>query len=267
MVGKPVEELTSYPEESSAGRCGVRRARHRDRRAGLAATLADVLGAEHVPVDGHFFDDLGADSMVMARFCARVRKRADLPSVSIKDIYRHPTIGAPGGGARRATAPSSRPRGRPPPQRRPRRPPSEPGRRAAHAAYVLCGRCSSWSSSPTRCLVALVTGGATSGSPPAPALSTSTCGRSSSAARLRRPVRLPDPREVGARRPVEAAADPGLEPGLRPLLGRQDPGPREPAGPVRRLAAVRAVPAGAGREDRAGRRDLLPATCRSAPTC
>ena len=28
----------------------------------------------------------------MARFCARVRKRPDLPSVSIKDIYQHPTI-------------------------------------------------------------------------------------------------------------------------------------------------------------------------------
>ena len=30
--------------------------------------------------------------MVMARFCARVRKRPDLPAVSIKDIYEHPTI-------------------------------------------------------------------------------------------------------------------------------------------------------------------------------
>jgi non-ribosomal peptide synthetase-like protein len=28
----------------------------------------------------------------MARFCARVRKRPDLPAVSIKDIYQHPTI-------------------------------------------------------------------------------------------------------------------------------------------------------------------------------
>ena len=38
------------------------------------------------------FDDLGADSMLMARFCARVRKRADLPSVSMKDVYAHPTL-------------------------------------------------------------------------------------------------------------------------------------------------------------------------------
>ena len=58
----------------------------------LAGMLADVMKAEQVPVDSHFFDDLGADSLVMAKFCARVRKREDLPSVSMKDIYAHPTI-------------------------------------------------------------------------------------------------------------------------------------------------------------------------------
>jgi hypothetical protein len=35
--------------------------------------LADVMQVERVSVDSNFFDDLGADSMVMARFCARVR--------------------------------------------------------------------------------------------------------------------------------------------------------------------------------------------------
>ncbi|MCE3555476.1 AMP-binding protein [Pseudonocardia sp. RS11V-5] len=59
---------------------------------GLAEVLAEVLGVEHVPVDRNVFDDLGADSMVMTRFCARLRKREDLPSVSIKDVYAHPTI-------------------------------------------------------------------------------------------------------------------------------------------------------------------------------
>ena len=58
----------------------------------FAEVLADIVGTEHVSVDSHFFDDLGADSMLMARFCARVRKRADLPSVSMPDIYKHPTI-------------------------------------------------------------------------------------------------------------------------------------------------------------------------------
>src|SRR5688572_6993852 len=58
----------------------------------LTEVLADVLGIDCPPVDSHFFDQLGADSLGMAKFCARVRKRGDLPSVSMKDIYRHPTI-------------------------------------------------------------------------------------------------------------------------------------------------------------------------------
>src|SRR5437016_10399418 len=58
----------------------------------FAEVLADVLRVDRVPVDSHFFDELGADSLVMAHFCARVRKRGNLPSVSMKDVYRHPTI-------------------------------------------------------------------------------------------------------------------------------------------------------------------------------
>lgn len=58
----------------------------------LAEVLAGVMGVDRVPVDGHFFDELGADSLVMAHFCARLRKRGDLPSVSMKDVYEHPTI-------------------------------------------------------------------------------------------------------------------------------------------------------------------------------
>ena len=58
----------------------------------LAEVLADVLHVDRVSVDSHFFDELGADSLVMAHFCARVRKRGDLPPVSMRDIYRHPTI-------------------------------------------------------------------------------------------------------------------------------------------------------------------------------
>ncbi|MET9876421.1 Pls/PosA family non-ribosomal peptide synthetase [Actinacidiphila glaucinigra] len=58
----------------------------------LAETLAGVVHADQVRVDSHFFDDLGADSLVMAHFCARLRKRPDAPSVSMKEIYRHPTV-------------------------------------------------------------------------------------------------------------------------------------------------------------------------------
>jgi 4'-phosphopantetheinyl transferase len=58
----------------------------------FAELLAGALGGDGVSVDSHFFEELGADSLVMARFCARVSKREDLPSVSIRDVYRHPTI-------------------------------------------------------------------------------------------------------------------------------------------------------------------------------
>src|SRR5207253_1826343 len=58
----------------------------------FAEVLAGVLRVDRVSVDSHFFEELGADSLVMAHFCARVRKRGDLPSISIQDVYRHPTI-------------------------------------------------------------------------------------------------------------------------------------------------------------------------------
>src|ERR1041384_4871343 len=58
----------------------------------LADILAEVLRIDRLSVEEHFFHELGADSLLMAKFCARVRKQKDLPSVSMKDIYRHPTI-------------------------------------------------------------------------------------------------------------------------------------------------------------------------------
>src|SRR5438552_10859473 len=58
----------------------------------LGEVLADVLRVDRLSVESHFFNELGAESLVMAHFCARVRTRGDLPSVSMRDIYRHPTI-------------------------------------------------------------------------------------------------------------------------------------------------------------------------------
>ncbi len=60
----------------------------------LAEVLSGVLGGQQVPADANFFDDLGADSLIMAKFCARVRKHPDLPAVSMKDIYGNPTLSA-----------------------------------------------------------------------------------------------------------------------------------------------------------------------------
>lgn len=60
--------------------------------AAFGRVLAEVLQLDQVPPDGHFFDDLGADSLVMAHFCARVRKLGHTPRVSMRDVYRHPTV-------------------------------------------------------------------------------------------------------------------------------------------------------------------------------
>lgn len=93
----------------------------------LAEVLAGVVHAERVPVDSHFFDDLGANSLVMAHFCARVRKRDDLPSVSIKDVYGHPTI-------RSLAAALTDAPGEPPAQAL-----AEPPAPGSTWRYVLCG--------------------------------------------------------------------------------------------------------------------------------
>ena len=108
----------------------------------LAEVLADIVRVERVSVDSHFFDDLGADSMVMAQFCARVRKREDLPSVSMKDVYRHPTIC----GLAAVLAPAPAHEGAPAPAQvlvpaHTQVPPSGPvvPHRVSTSQYLLCG--------------------------------------------------------------------------------------------------------------------------------
>lgn len=63
-----------------------------DSEKALAAQLGTVLGLEKVSTDAHFFNDLGADSLLMAHFCARVRKETGLPPAAMQDIYKHPTV-------------------------------------------------------------------------------------------------------------------------------------------------------------------------------
>jgi non-ribosomal peptide synthetase-like protein len=60
--------------------------------AALAAALADVLGVESVPVDAHLFDQLHANSLVVAHLVARARDVDGLPPLSTREVYLHPTI-------------------------------------------------------------------------------------------------------------------------------------------------------------------------------
>ena len=58
----------------------------------LHAALAEVLRVDRVSTEHHFFDDLGANSLLMARVCAAIRKNPRMSSVSMRDIYTNPTI-------------------------------------------------------------------------------------------------------------------------------------------------------------------------------
>jgi non-ribosomal peptide synthetase-like protein len=96
----------------------------------FAEVLADVLSSNHLSADSHFFEDLGADSLVMAKFCARVRKRGDLPSVSMRDVYRYPTVRS----LAAALAVPSAGRTRPPVSSA-----IEPPTRTRASEYIACG--------------------------------------------------------------------------------------------------------------------------------
>ncbi len=58
----------------------------------LAGELAKILQVDKVSTEDHFFNDLGAHSLLMARFCAQLRQVGDMPGVSMPDIYQNPTI-------------------------------------------------------------------------------------------------------------------------------------------------------------------------------
>lgn len=95
----------------------------------LAEVLADVLEMDRVSVTDDFFDDLGADSLLMAHFCARLSKRVDVPSVSIKEVYQHPTIRNLAAASQVASAPNAMLMS----------PSIEPAEPVGRWQFVLCG--------------------------------------------------------------------------------------------------------------------------------
>ena len=56
----------------------------------LADALKEVMKVDRVSVTDNFFHDLGAHSLLMARFCSGLRHQGE--NVAIKDIYLNPTI-------------------------------------------------------------------------------------------------------------------------------------------------------------------------------
>jgi hypothetical protein len=125
MVDNPVDVLTPDPGESSMTVS----------ERVLAEVLAEIVRVDRVSVDSNFFSDLGADSMVMAHFCARLRKRDDVPSVSMKDVYRYPTVRSLAAALTDTASPT--PGLCPPLVAAPRRQPAPPVSGTSH--YVVCG--------------------------------------------------------------------------------------------------------------------------------
>jgi non-ribosomal peptide synthetase-like protein len=58
----------------------------------LTEVLMEVMSIERASVEDHFFQDLGAHSLLMARYGAALRKRLNISNISMRDIYQNPTI-------------------------------------------------------------------------------------------------------------------------------------------------------------------------------
>ncbi|MGO9421628.1 Pls/PosA family non-ribosomal peptide synthetase, partial [Roseiarcus sp.] len=93
----------------------------------LARALEDMLRLAEVSVDGDFFNEYGAHSLLMARFCARVRQLSPETRVAMREVYANPSV------RRLALAIDSAKPVAPPPRE------AAPEHRPSHAAYYLCG--------------------------------------------------------------------------------------------------------------------------------
>ena len=58
----------------------------------LCVAIAAVLGLEIVSIDGDFFKEYGAHSLLMARFCAKIRQASPTLQVAMRDIYANTTV-------------------------------------------------------------------------------------------------------------------------------------------------------------------------------
>ncbi|WP_137134247.1 Pls/PosA family non-ribosomal peptide synthetase [Rhizobium sp. FKY42] len=58
----------------------------------ITNALSEALNMKVNSIEDHFFDDLGANSLLLARFCAKLRMRKEWATTSMRDIYMHPSV-------------------------------------------------------------------------------------------------------------------------------------------------------------------------------
>jgi non-ribosomal peptide synthetase-like protein len=128
MTGSHKADRKALPAPSGprfAATSGAYVAPRSETEALLSERLCAVMSLERVSVTDNFFHDLGAHSLLMARFCSQLRRGGT--DVAIKDIYLNPTIEALARFLGTAAAEESAP-----PQRLPLRVPS-------NLEYYGCG--------------------------------------------------------------------------------------------------------------------------------
>ena len=58
----------------------------------LCDALKSALALDKVSIDGDFFKEYGAHSLLMARFCARIRQMSPVTQVAMRDIYANTNV-------------------------------------------------------------------------------------------------------------------------------------------------------------------------------
>ncbi len=58
----------------------------------IAGVLGRVLNLDQVSVEDHFFEDLGADSLLMTLFSSQLHRELGIANCSMREIYLHPTV-------------------------------------------------------------------------------------------------------------------------------------------------------------------------------
>lgn len=84
-----LRQLPQPSTKSLTGEAPVVKARDEAERF-ISMALCSVLKRDEVSVEAHFFDELGANSLLMAQLCARLRKRDGWRTASMRDIYLNP---------------------------------------------------------------------------------------------------------------------------------------------------------------------------------
>jgi len=76
----------------SGRRSGRGEAPGNEAEAVMAAMLGELMGCDPVGVTDDFFDEIGANSLIMARFATRLRRNGGFGPVTMRDFYDRPTI-------------------------------------------------------------------------------------------------------------------------------------------------------------------------------